>query len=80
MYYVYNFLGIKPEQEFVSPPLKPGKHTLWVKRAGYEVAQKEIEVQPGTATAHNINLDIIKVRIPLVKGNSSNKIGLIIYF
>ena len=27
-YYVYNFLGIKPEQQFVSPPLKPGKYTL----------------------------------------------------
>jgi hypothetical protein len=27
-YYVYNFLGIKPEQEFVSPRLKPGKYTL----------------------------------------------------
>ena len=28
LYYVYNFLGIKPEQQFVSPPLKPGKYTL----------------------------------------------------
>jgi arylsulfatase A-like enzyme len=28
LHYVYNFLGIKPEQEFVSPPLKPGKYTL----------------------------------------------------
>ncbi|HTR23978.1 MAG TPA: hypothetical protein VMI10_08325, partial [Terriglobales bacterium] len=26
--YVYNFLGIKPEQTFVSPELKPGKYTL----------------------------------------------------
>jgi arylsulfatase len=25
---VYNFLGIKPEQQFVSPELKPGKYTL----------------------------------------------------
>jgi arylsulfatase len=25
---VYNFLGIKPEQHFVSPVLKPGKYTL----------------------------------------------------
>jgi arylsulfatase len=31
LYYVYNFLGIKPEQKFVSPqPLTPGKHTLGV--------------------------------------------------
>ena len=29
-YYVYNFLGIKPEQEFASPRLKPGKYTLGI--------------------------------------------------
>jgi arylsulfatase len=28
LHYVYNFLGIKPEQKFVSPELKPGKYTL----------------------------------------------------
>jgi hypothetical protein len=28
LYYVYNFLGIKPEQRFVSPELKPGKYTF----------------------------------------------------
>ena len=28
LYYVYNFLGIKPEQKFVSKALKPGKYTL----------------------------------------------------
>ena len=28
LYYVYNFLGIKPEQKFVSSPLKPGKYTV----------------------------------------------------
>jgi arylsulfatase A-like enzyme len=28
LHYVYNFLGIEPEQDFVSPPLTPGKHTL----------------------------------------------------
>jgi hypothetical protein len=29
LYYVYNFLGIKPEQMFVTKtPLKPGKYTL----------------------------------------------------
>jgi arylsulfatase A-like enzyme len=30
LYYVYNFLGIKPEQEFVSQELKPGKYTFGV--------------------------------------------------
>jgi arylsulfatase len=28
LHYVYNFLGIKPEQTFVSGELKPGKYTL----------------------------------------------------
>jgi arylsulfatase len=28
LHYVYNFLGFKPEQKFVSPELKPGKYTL----------------------------------------------------
>jgi arylsulfatase len=28
LYYVYNFLGIKPEQQLVSPELNPGKYTL----------------------------------------------------
>ena len=28
LHYVYNFLGIPPEQQFVGPELKPGKHTL----------------------------------------------------
>jgi arylsulfatase A-like enzyme len=28
LHYVYNFLGIKPEQKFVSTELKPGKYTL----------------------------------------------------
>jgi arylsulfatase len=30
LYYVYNFLGIRPEQKFVSQELKPGKYTLGV--------------------------------------------------
>jgi arylsulfatase len=28
LHYVYNFLGIAPEQDFVSEELEPGKHTL----------------------------------------------------
>jgi arylsulfatase len=28
LHYVYNFLGIRPEQQFVSPELEPGKHTV----------------------------------------------------
>ncbi|MGB3332031.1 MAG: arylsulfatase [Mycobacterium sp.] len=36
LHYVYNFLGIRPEQEFVSRQLTPGKHTL-----GMEFVRKE---------------------------------------
>jgi hypothetical protein len=28
LWYVYNFLGIPPEQQFVSEPIEPGKHVL----------------------------------------------------
>ncbi|MQY27847.1 arylsulfatase [Nocardia aurantia] len=30
LHYVYNFLGIAPEQDFVSPQLTPGRHSLGV--------------------------------------------------
>jgi arylsulfatase len=30
LYYVYNFLGIPPEQKYVSEPLQPGPHALGV--------------------------------------------------
>ena len=39
--------------------LKPGKHKLWVQKTGYEVATKDVDVEPGTATTHAINLDLI---------------------
>jgi hypothetical protein len=39
--------------------LKPGKHTLWVQKAGYEVAHKDVEVEPGTATTHTVNLELV---------------------
>ena len=39
--------------------LKPGKHTLWVQKTGYETASKEIDVGPGTATTHTVNLEIV---------------------
>lgn len=39
--------------------LKPGKHTLWVQKPGYEPGEKEIDVQPGTANTHNINIELV---------------------
>ncbi len=44
LHYVYNFLGIEPEQDFVSPPLTPGKHTL-----GMEFTREKAGEQEGTA-------------------------------
>src|SRR4029450_3256762 len=39
--YVYNFLGIKPEQRFTSGEIAPGKHVLGVEhpRVGREVSR-----------------------------------------
>lgn len=53
--------------------LKPGKHTLWVQRAGYEVATKEIDVGPGTATTHMVNLEVVDYG--LLKGGKSTEGG-----
>jgi tetratricopeptide (TPR) repeat protein len=39
--------------------LKPGKHTLWVQKAGYEPARKEIEVEPGTANTHSMTMEVV---------------------
>jgi tetratricopeptide (TPR) repeat protein len=39
--------------------LKPGKHTLWVQKPGYEATRKEIEVEPGTANTHSMTLEMI---------------------
>jgi tetratricopeptide (TPR) repeat protein len=36
--------------------LKPGKHTIFVEKFGWEPAQDTIDIQPGTATQHTINL------------------------
>jgi hypothetical protein len=39
--------------------LKPGKHVLWVQKAGYEAARKDIEVEPGTATSHSMSIEMV---------------------
>lgn len=39
--------------------LKPGKHTLWVGKAGFEPTRKDIDVEAGTATTHTMNLDAV---------------------
>jgi PEGA domain. len=54
--------------------LKPGKHTLWVQKSGYEVARKEIEVEPGTANTHTMNMDLISYGT-LKAGNKASEGG-----
>ena len=39
--------------------LKPGKHTLWVQKTGYEATRKDIDVEAGTATTHTMNLELV---------------------
>lgn len=51
--------------------IKPGKHTVWVQKAGYGSIQKEIDVQPGTATTHNIDLNKVSVGWIAVVGKKS---------
>jgi hypothetical protein len=36
--------------------LKPGKHTIFVERFGFDPVTREIDVAPGTATQHTMNL------------------------
>ncbi len=57
--------------------LKPGKHTLWVQRAGYETARKDIDVEPGTATTHTINLELVTYGI-LKAGSKASEGGKLI--
>jgi hypothetical protein len=37
--------------------VKPGKHTVWLERQGYAPVRRDIEVAPGTATTHMINME-----------------------
>ena len=39
--------------------LKPGKHKLWVQKAGYESSEREIVVEPGTANLHKVDLEVV---------------------
>jgi len=54
--------------------LKPGKHKLWVQRAGYQTVSKEIDVEPGTATTHTVNLEVVDFAT-LKAGNKANEGG-----
>jgi hypothetical protein len=40
--------------------VKPGKHTVWLERPGYASVRKDIDVAPGTATTHMINMDKVQ--------------------
>jgi hypothetical protein len=53
--------------------LKPGKHTIWIQRAGYEPSQREIIIEPGTATTHTINLELVNYGV--LRAGSKNSEG-----
>lgn len=54
--------------------LKPGKHTLWVQKAGFEATRKEVEVEPGTATTHSMTLEMVNYGT-LKAGSKANEGG-----
>jgi hypothetical protein len=58
--------------------LKPGKHTLWVARPGYQTSQKEITVEPGTATTHTITLETVEYAVLNAGGSQSQGARLMV--
>ena len=58
--------------------LKPGKHTLWVARSGYQPGQKEITVEPGTATTHTITLATVEFAVLKAGGSDSQGARLVV--
>jgi hypothetical protein len=61
LHYVYNFLGIPPEQELVSGPLAPGRHVLGVEFV--KESQGEHRESHGTAKLY-IDEDVV-AEVPL---------------
>ncbi len=58
--------------------VKPGKHTIWVEKAGYGSVKQEVEVQPGTATTHMVELSKVAVGWIAVVGKKSRGGKLIV--
>ncbi len=58
--------------------LKPGKHTVWVARSGYQTGQKEIVVEPGTATTHTITLETVEYAVLKAGGVDSQGARLMV--
>jgi hypothetical protein len=58
--------------------LKPGQHTLWVARPGYQTAQKEIIVEPGTATTHTITMETVAYAVLKAGGRDSKGARLMV--
>jgi hypothetical protein len=51
--------------------LKPGKHTLWVARSGYQTSQEEFIVEPGIATTHTTTLEPVEYAVLKAGGQQS---------
>jgi hypothetical protein len=58
--------------------LKPGKHTIFVERFGFDPIRRDIDVQPGTATQHNFDLQASQKGWVAISGRSVSGGRLII--
>jgi hypothetical protein len=58
--------------------LKPGKHSLWVAKSGYQTGQKEITVEPGTATTHTLTLATVEYSVLKAGGPESQGARLMV--
>ena len=58
--------------------LKPGKHTVWVARSGYQTSQREIVVEPGTATTHTIAIEPVAFSVIKAGGQQSQGARLMV--
>jgi len=58
--------------------VKPGKHKIWIEKAGYETLEKDIEVLPGTAASHQFDLNRVSVGWVAVRGKNSKGAKLLV--
>ena len=58
--------------------LKPGKHVVWVARTGYQTNQREITVEPGTATTHTIAIEPVGFAVLKAGGQQSQGARLVV--
>jgi hypothetical protein len=58
--------------------LKPGKHTIYLERFGWQATQQEIDVPPGTATQHTIPMQVSQAGWIAITGRTTQGGRLIV--